>query len=147
MRLQRNVCTRNLLPVKQEAESPRKETKVVQQQQQQPPSPPLTPPEGDVTRVNPSEPSTPDSHRIQTLVRELNQNLPPLNKTPAMAREQPRSSSSRKKQKRAAKRRKVKDDDWVDEPDVCMFCDDGVTDGDYLIWYVGSLSFTFRALV
>lgn len=30
----------------------------------------------------------------------------------------------------------LKDDDWVDEPDVCMFCDDGVVDGDYLIWYV-----------
>jgi hypothetical protein len=25
--------------------------------------------------------------------------------------------------------------DWIDEPDVCTFCDDGVAEGDKLIWY------------
>lgn len=26
-------------------------------------------------------------------------------------------------------------EEWVDEPDVCMFCDDGVGEGDKLLWY------------
>lgn len=28
-----------------------------------------------------------------------------------------------------------RDDDWVDEPDVCAFCDDGVEDSERLLWY------------
>lgn len=27
------------------------------------------------------------------------------------------------------------DDDWVDEPDVCAFCDDGVEGSERLLWY------------
>ena len=27
------------------------------------------------------------------------------------------------------------DDDWVDEPDVCAFCDDGVENTQRLLWY------------
>ncbi len=36
--------------------------------------------------------------------------------------------------------------DWVDEPDVCTFCDDGVAEGDKLIWYVINLIDLFVVL-
>jgi hypothetical protein len=37
------------------------------------------------------------------------------------------------------------DDDWVDEPDVCAFCDDGVENSERLLWY-GSFALYVRVV-
>lgn len=34
----------------------------------------------------------------------------------------------------------VGDEEWVDEPDVCAFCDDGVEGSDRLLWYCFTFS-------
>lgn len=45
------------------------------------------------------------------------------------------SVSRRRKGNKSDQGSVVRDDDWVDEPDVCAFCDDGVEKGEKLLWY------------
>lgn len=59
----------------------------------------------------------------------------PLSKrlTPLQKKRKPgRPSRSGRKEKESEDT--VEDDEWVDEPDVCAFCDDGVEGSERLLW-------------
>lgn len=62
----------------------------------------------------------------------------PLSKrlTRASLKKRPGRPSRRRRGKRntAPGRKSEAKEDWVDEPDVCAFCDDGVDNGEKLLW-------------
>lgn len=80
--------------------------------------------------------STPRTRSLSEFVIEAN--LPLSNRLTSESKKRkvgrPARTSARKYRKGIDKGSVVGNDDWIDEPDVCAFCDDGVEKGYKLLW-------------
>jgi len=96
----------------------------------------VTPPAGDSSKGIPSLQSTP---RTRSLAEFATDGDIPLFVEEQNSKKRkagrPAGSIPRGKENKSDQGSEVGDDDWVDEPDVCAFCDDGVEEGEILLWY------------
>jgi len=96
----------------------------------------VTPSAGDNSKRESSLQSTP---RMRSLTEFATEDELPLLMDELKSKKRkpgrPPGSVSRRKGNKSDQGSVVLDDDWVDEPDVCAFCDDGVEEGEKLLWY------------
>ncbi len=55
----------------------------------------------------------------------------------------PSNSKSEERKEEEEEEEEEEEDAWVDEPEVCAFCDDGVVEGETLLWYGFLSNFQF----